>query len=225
MTERRTVLDRQDGLAMLTVLMLTVILTVIGIAAITTTSMDIRMAGGERLRESSVNAAEACMISGVQIIQQTLQNSAIPSALLPPTSSNPCIGSYNTGTGVCTAKALGTSAGQNPLQAEIMGQSDENADTADPNVTTTSPNAVLTLPVFTVNIDIDRLYLRPKAGGSLQFGAGYEGTAGGAAGGGVEILYKIDCYARNTTGATRVAGRVTGVYACVATGETCQRKI
>ncbi len=204
-SRQMAVLGRQDGLAMLTVLMLTVILTVIGIAAITTTSLDIRMAGGERLRESSVNAAEACMSSSVQIIQQTLASSKIP-ATLTAAGANPAITI-------------------NPLQAEIMGQSDENADSADPNVSGVAPNAVLALPVFTVNIDIDRLYLRPKAGGSLQFGAGYEGTAGGAAGGGVEILYKIDCYARNTSGATRVAGRVTGVYACVATGETCQRKI
>src|SRR5438094_8735762 len=47
--------------SMLTVLMLTLILTVIGLAAITSTSLDIKMAGGERLRESTLNAAEACM--------------------------------------------------------------------------------------------------------------------------------------------------------------------
>src|SRR2546422_6763921 len=72
---RRAVLGREDGIAMLTVLMLTIILTVIGVAAITSTSLDIKMAGGERLRESTLNAAEACMSSGVQIIQQTLQRS------------------------------------------------------------------------------------------------------------------------------------------------------
>src|SRR2546428_5965798 len=71
---RRAVLGREDGIAMLTVLMLTIILTVIGVAAITSTSLDIKMAGGERLRESTLNAAEACMSSGVQIIQQTLQD-------------------------------------------------------------------------------------------------------------------------------------------------------
>jgi Tfp pilus assembly protein PilX len=198
-------LGRQDGVAMLTVLMLTIILTVIGIAAITTTSLDIRMAGGERLRESSVNAAEACMSSGVQLIQQTLASAAIPAALLTA-GNNP-------------------SVTQNPLQAEIMGQSDENPDNADPNAGVAAPNAVLTLTPFTVNMDIDRLYAKAKAGGSLQFAAGYEGTAGGAAGGGIEIFYRIDCYARNTTGTTQVFGKVTGVYACVATGETCQRKI
>src|SRR5437879_8482944 len=74
---RRAVLGREDGIAMLTVLMLTIILTVIGVAAITSTSLDIKMAGGERLRESTLNAAEACMSSGVQIIQQTLPNGEI----------------------------------------------------------------------------------------------------------------------------------------------------
>ena len=191
---------------MLTVLMLTIILTVIGIAAITTTSMDIRMAGGERLREGSVNAAEACMSSAVQIIQQTLQNSSIPSTLTSGTPLNPVITT-------------------NPLQSEIMGGSDGNPDSADPNVSGNAPNAVLTIAPYTVNMDIDRLYAKPKAGGSLQFAGGYEGTAGGAAGGGIEIIYRIDCYARTTSGSTPISGRITGVYACVATGETCQRQI
>src|SRR5438445_6884093 len=80
-TEPSPLLKREDGSAMLTVLMLTLILTVIGLAAITSTSLDIKMAGGERVRESSVNAAEACMSSGVQIIQQTLQNGGVPATL------------------------------------------------------------------------------------------------------------------------------------------------
>src|SRR2546428_2278696 len=76
-TEPSLVLKREDGIAMLTVLMLTLILTVIGLAAITSTSLDIKMAGGERVRESTLNAAEACMSSGVQIIQQTLDRKSV----------------------------------------------------------------------------------------------------------------------------------------------------
>lgn len=198
-------LGRQDGVAMLTVLMLTIILTVIGIAAITTTSLDIKMAGGERLREGSVNAAESCMSSAVQIIQQTLQSAAVPSALTAA-GANPVIT-------------------VSPLQSEIIGSSDGNPDSADPNVSGNAPNAVLTISPYTVNVDIDRLYAKPKAGGSLQFAGGYEGTAGGAAGGGIEILYRVDCYARVTSGSAPISGRITGVYACVATGDTCQRQI
>ena len=199
-------LAREDGVAMLTVLMLTIILTVIGIAAITTTTMDLKLAGGERVREGTVNAAEACLSSAVQIIQQTLQNSAIPSTLTASTG-NPRV----------TAS---------PLQAEILGQLDQYTDSADPSVSGNAPNAVLTLTSsnYTVNMDIDRLYVKAKAGGSLQFAGGYEGTAGGAAGGGLEIYYRVECYARSGS-STTASGRVSGVYACVATGDTCQRKI
>src|SRR5713226_147420 len=77
-TEHRIVLGREDGVAMLTVLMLTIILTVIGIAAITTTSLDLWMAGGERMRESAVASEEACLSSGVALIQQVLENAAMP---------------------------------------------------------------------------------------------------------------------------------------------------
>ncbi|HEY3198294.1 MAG TPA: PilX N-terminal domain-containing pilus assembly protein [Nitrospirales bacterium] len=201
--QKQGTLRREDGIAMLTILMLTVILTVIGIAAITTTTMDLKMAGGERMREASVNTAEACLSSAVQIIQQTLTNSGIPGTILGA-GNNPMITQF-------------------PLQSEIMGvpgfeQSIDTADFADP---ARAPNAVLTVAGFTVNIDIDRLFARPKPGGSLTFAAGYEGTGAGAAGGGIEILYRINCY---SSGGPNTFGHVTGVYACVVNGD-CQRKI
>src|SRR5437870_8518493 len=181
-TEQRVVLGREDGIAMLTVLMLTIILTVIGIAAITTTSLDIKMAGGERVRESSVNAAEACMSSGVQIIQQMLANGAIP-ATLTGAGANPSI-----------TLPLGTAPGQNPLQAEIMGQSDGNPDSADPTVASTR-NAVLTISAYTVNMGTDEHTSKLKSRGGFEFAPGYQEAGGGAAGGGIEVLYRIDCYA------------------------------
>ena len=215
-SRRMAILERQDGVALLTVLMLTIILTVIGLAAITTTTLDMKMSGSERMRETTETAAESCVSGGVQIIQQTLANSAIPATLLG--GLNPVI-----------LTPLGTGAGQNPLQAEILGQSDQNADSADPSVATVRPNAVFTIPhpssPFTVNMDIDRLFIRPKAGGAIQFAAGYEGIGAGAAGGGLEILYRIDCYARTASGTGTVTSHVSGVYACVTTGTSCQRKI
>ena len=200
-TEQRVVLGREDGIAMLTVVMLTIILTVIGIAAITTTSLDIKMAGGERIRESTVNAAEACMSSGVQIIQQTLQNGAVPGTLTAA-GANPVV----------------TAA---PLESEIMGYPGflGFSDSADPTSGAFAPNAVLTVSNYTVNMDIDRLYAQPMSGAPAAFG-------GSAQQAGVQIIYRIDCYAISSAGgATQAAGRVTGVYNCVATGQSCQRKI
>jgi len=201
-TEQSRVLSQEDGIAMLTILMLTIILTVIGIAAITTTSLDIRMAGGERIRESTVNAAEACMSSGVQIIQQTLANGAVPGTLTAA-GANPVI----------------TVA---PLESEIMGYPGYlgYADSADPATGGAfAPNAVLTVSNYTVDMDIDRLYAQPISGQPAGFGVSAQGA-------GVQILYRIDCYAISSVGGTtQAAGRVTAVYACVATGQSCQRKI
>src|SRR5439155_12875901 len=133
---------------MLTVLMLTLILTVIGLAAITSTSLDIKMAGGERVRESSVNAAEACMSSGVQIIQQTLANGAIP-ATLTGAGANPSI-----------TLPLGTAPGQNTLEAEITAQRAGNPDSGARTVGTTR-SAGLTISNYTLHSAIRRRYAKP----------------------------------------------------------------
>jgi hypothetical protein len=166
--------------------MLTVILTVIGIASLTTTSMDIRMAGGERMRDTSLNAAEACLSSGAQILQQAKGNAGfIPAAMLVA-GSNPVIT-------------------PNPLDSEIRGTTGfENfPDSADPAVVGNTPNAVLTLPGFTITMDIDRLYQRLIPACDVAACAICC----------TEFLYRIDCYAQNA--ATQTTGRVTGVYACV----------
>jgi Tfp pilus assembly protein PilX len=183
-------------------MLLLVALTVIGIAAITVTSLENRMAGFERTAESGATAAEACLGTAVRIIQQTIDNAQLPAEFLDDKNPPGPVPAANAAT----------------LQQEIMGQLDNNADAF-----TTAPNTLTVVSGFTVRGDIDRLYAKPKAGGSLQFAAGYEGTAGGAAGGGVDIMYRIDCSASSALTGTN--SRITAVYACTATGESCQRKI
>lgn len=190
-------MENQDGVALLTVLMIMVIMAVIGLAAITVTGLENRMAGFGRTGEAATTAAEACIGTAVNIIQQTIDQGSLPAAYSP----NP----------VPTANAT-------LLNQEIMGQSDNNPDTA-----MDFPNTDVMVNGFRVRGDIDRLYVTPKSGGAIQFASGYEGTAAGAAGGGVDILYRIDCIATNT--ATNTTSQITAVYACNATGESCQKKI
>src|SRR5207249_7502578 len=134
-----------------TVLMLTLILTVIGLAAITSTSLDIKMAGGGSVGHTSEIQSRFGIVCGVQLIQQTLANGAIP-ATLTGAGANPSI-----------TLPLGTAPGQNPLDRKSVGQGKGKQDSADPTVGKTS-NAVLTISNYTGNIDIDRLYAKPKSG-------------------------------------------------------------
>lgn len=193
------VLGRQNGVAFLTVMMLLLILTVLGIAAITVTGFENRVAGLSRNAEAANTAIESCIQTAVNVIQQTIDQADVPGTLVPD--------------------PVPTTAMRSQLTQEILGQSDNNPDAP----TTGSANLVQSVGGYTVNGDIDRLYIRAPGGGALQFAAGYEGMGAGAAGGGVEILYSIACSTTHAVTGTTV--RTSAVYACTATGESCQRKI
>lgn len=192
--------EHQKGMALVTAMVVMVIMAVIGIAALTVTGLENRMAGFQRTGEAAATAAESCIGTGVNIIQQTIDQGGVPNQFLSPAGPVP------------------SSIQQTFLTQEIMGQLDNNGD--DP---ATAANFTLSVAPFQVNGDIDRLYAKTKAGGAIQFAAGYEGTAGGAAGGGVDIIYRITCVATDT--ASNARSQITAVYACTATGESCQKRI
>ena len=198
------ILVRNDkGMAMITVVLLMLVLTVLGLSSLAVTGMENRMAGFSMNTESATTAAESCVGTGVNVIQQTIDQGALPAAFL----SN------------------GTPPGPVPLSnsailnQEIMGQSDRNTDI--PSGTGAVPNLVLTVNNYTVNGDIDRLYAKAKSGSGMQMFAAHEGIGSGTPSGGVDIYYKVDCVATNQ--ATGTVARVSAVYACTATGESCQK--
>ena len=193
----------ERGVVLLTAMLILIILAVIGIASITVTGLESRVAGFNRTGTVAVGAAESCVTTGVKVVQQTIENAKLLDAYLDSASPPGPV----------------PAAQQTPLEDEIMGRSDNKTDTVTDAVT----NMIQTVNSYTVKGDIDRLYAQPKAGGSLQFAGGYEGTAGGSAGGGVDILYRIDC--ASTNAATNAGGHVSAVYSCTATGESCQKKI
>lgn len=190
--------SRNDrGVAMITVLLIMVIMTVIGIAGITVTALENRIAGFQRSGEAAATAAESCVGTAVNIIQQAIPLSALPAAFAAPTGPVP-------------------TANVPILTQEIFGQSDNNTD----QVTDPVPNMQMTIGAYQVNGDIDRLYVKVRTGSAIEFASGYDGSPGG---GGIDIMYRIDCLAANA--ATGTNSRITAIYACAAQGDTCQRKI
>lgn len=205
-TSRNGCLSSEQGIAMLTVLLVMLMMTVLGIAAVTVTGLENRMAGFMTSMEGATAAAESCAGVGVNVIQQTI---------------DPYVGA---GSLPVAFLSNATPAGPVPqtnaavLNQEIMGQSDNNSDFADGSGAV--PNLIQTVGAYTVNGDIDRLYIKGSPGSGMQQFAGYEGT-GSSAVGSSNIFYRIDCIARNS--ATGISARVTAVYACTLTGESCQK--
>jgi Tfp pilus assembly protein PilX len=191
-------LESERGIALLTGMMLLLIITVLGMAALTVTGFEIRTAGYASSSEAAASATESCVGTAVNVIQQTIDQSKVP-----------------VGLGGFVPNPVPSTAMATTLEQEILGRFDNNSD-----ATNTAPNMVQQVGSYVVNGDIDRLYARAKAGGSLQFAAGNEGAGNEGA---IDIYYRIDCIATNT--ATGSTSRITAVYACTKTGESCQRTL
>ena len=191
---------------MLTVMMVLLMLTVLGIAAITVSGLGNTMAGLQRTMEASANAAESCLGTGANVIQQVFlpeNGTQIPAALLDNSSPAGPIPNSN--------KTI--------LENELIGNPENNTDQASG-----VPNLVMpgTIGPYRVVGDIDRLYVKMRAGSGQQQFAAYDGAGVGAGSNGVDAYFRISCLATNT--ATGTESRVSAIYACSLTGDGCQKQ-
>jgi hypothetical protein len=206
--------QNQQGIAMLSVMMLMLILTVLGIGAMTITGIENRVAGFASSMEASSAAADACIATGVKVIQQVqdVSNSlSVPTALLNNQIPPGPVPSTN----------------KTQLEAEIGGDPTAAADAPigppfPPGIVAAVPNLVQTVGAYSVVGDIDFLYRKPRAGSGQQFGAAYDGASVGGGAGGTDLFYGVDCVATNT--ATGMSSRITAVYSCLY-NEGCTRKL
>jgi len=193
-------------MAMLTVMMVLLMLTVLGIAAITVSGLGNTMAGLQRTMEASANAAESCLGTGANIIQQVFlpeNGSQIPAALLDNSSPPGPIPNGN----------------KTVLENELIGNPENNTDQASG-----VPNLVMpgTIGPYRVAGDIDRLYVKMRAGSGQQQFAAYDGAGVGAGSNGVDAYFRISCLATNVAIGTE--SRISAIYACSLTGDGCQKQ-
>ena len=181
----------QDGIALLTVMMIMLMVTLLGISALTTTGLENRMAGFTLTGEEAATAADSCLGVGANLIRQALipaNAAAIPPQFIP----NP----------VPVANAV-------ILHDEIYGKNAAGVSTRNSNDTAAGvPNLVLAMNGFTVNGDIDSMYV--------------DNTV--ATGGAITNLFQINCVATNV--ASGASSSVTAVFGCtlVAGSAECSKK-
>ena len=201
----------ERGIALLSVMMVMLMMTVLGIAALTASGLGNTIANLLRTTETSGQAAESCLGTGTNVVLQTLlpENGAqIPAAILAPTG--PVVTTNN------NPKILGD---------EIFGNPENSIDVASgtgPTGLAAAPNIQMTVGSYTVVGDIDRLYVKLKAGSGQQQFAAYDGAGVGAGSNGADVYFRITCTAMNTV--TGAESRVAALYACALTGDGCQRQ-
>ena len=195
----------QRGMAMLTVMMVLLMLTVLGIAAITVSGLGNTMAGLQRTMEASANAAESCLGTGANIIQQVFlpeNGRQIPATLLDSNSPSGPVPNGN----------------KTVLENELIGNPENNTDV--PTGASAAPNLQMTVGSYAVAGDIDRLYVKQRAGTGQQQFSGYEGA--GAGSNDVDAFFRLTCVATNV--ATGTESQVSAIYACSLSGDGCQKQ-
>lgn len=159
----------ESGVILITVLLLMLIMTFLGIMVIDTSTIDMQIAGNFKRSSTAFEGAEAGVELSIPIIERTMFNGSMLS--------------YN---------ALTTSPNSiaSDLVSEITGSLNNSSDglcggSAAPDIVIADLNGVK------IEVDIDRLMSDAISGSALEFASGYEGIGAGAAGGGTQVLFRI----------------------------------
>lgn len=155
-------LNDEKGMILAMVLMLMVVIAVLGVMTINTSTIDIQIFGNQKTSSESFEMAQAGVDVSIPIIENTLDNGAVPV--------------FNSPHPITLAA---------DLEGEVLGS------TVSTDSVGTLTDVTVTTGGATAKADIDRLFTQALAGGSLEFAGGYEGVGAAAAGGGTAILYRI----------------------------------
>lgn len=144
--------QNEYGFVLVVALLAMLILTIIGVLAISTSTTEIMIAGNTRLREMNFAGAE----SGLEISDPVIRFIAFHSSF----------GSYDS---IVRDKDF--------YQEIRSGKPFEPADTCNIN-----PDLSLNLGSMTVTVDIDRMFSSPCEGVATEYASGYEGLGIGGSG-------------------------------------------
>ncbi|MBW6513080.1 MAG: pilus assembly PilX N-terminal domain-containing protein [Desulfuromonadaceae bacterium] len=159
----------ESGVILITVLLLMLIMTFLGIMVIDTSTIDMQIAGNFKRTTTAFEGAEAGVEMAIPIIERTMSTGSMLS--------------YN-------ALTTAPNSIASDLVTEITGGANNSSDglcggSAAPDIVIADLNGVK------IEVDIDRLVSDAIAGSSLEFASGYEGIGAGAAGGGTSVLFRI----------------------------------
>lgn len=185
----------ERGVSFMAVMMLTLMVGGLGVAALTMTGLENSMAGAVRMVEEGTAAAESCIGTAVRVINLVQDDPAMSSeaaVVIAPQGPVPALNA-------------------NFLRQEINGTLRNNQDVAVG--AGNAPNLTMNVNNYVINGDIDFLYAKKKAGDNLADTDSLSDI----------FTYRVDCTAANT--ATGTTSRVIAVYDCLGkTGDGCTKR-
>lgn len=185
----------ERGVSFMAVMMFTLMVAGLGVAALTMTGLENSMAGAVRMVEEGTAAAESCIGTAVRVINLVQDDPAMSSeavVVIAPQGPVPALNA-------------------NFLKQEINGTLRNNPDVAVG--AGSAPNLTMNVNNYVINGDIDFLYAKKKAGDNLADTESLSDI----------FTYRVDCTAANA--ATGTTSRVIAVYDCLGkTGDGCTKR-
>ncbi|MDA3832633.1 MAG: PilX N-terminal domain-containing pilus assembly protein [Spirochaetales bacterium] len=181
MNKRDGILGNEKGFVLVISLLILLILVIVGITALNTTTIELQIAGNDKVHKQTFYAAEAGAELGVEVIEQNV-------FCADGFKSTSTVDSVDVADLEGTIRVFERNSNelalyQNPLPPSNDICDIEKADIAFP------------LSNYAAGSQATYLYVggetKMSLGGSLQMAAGYEGKGKSAAGGGVVKMYDI----------------------------------
>jgi hypothetical protein len=177
--------DSQHGTAIIMAMIILLVLSVIGIYAVSTSTVETKISGVEQGFQEAFYTADAGEPIGTYVTKQILH--------YDPQNSGDLETALGTGfpSGVVHNPNLYGSAGKLFSNFVTRDLTEPQSSTAD-IIASLSDSQALGLPKYVqLLIKIDRLQSLSVSGGGVEFASGYEGVGLGG-GGGVAVLYGVD---------------------------------
>jgi len=176
--------DSQRGTAIIMAILILLVLSVIGVYAVSNSTVETKITGQERGFQEAFYTADSGEPIGVYITKRILHDDPQTVGALGAPWSNVA----STGSTVVNPDLLGTggrlftNAARDPNQPQSSTAS----------INTAGQSAALGLPGYVLLlVDIDRLQSQHLPGGGVEFASGYE-SIGQGGGGDVGVLFSVD---------------------------------
>jgi hypothetical protein len=180
--------DQQQGAVLVIAILILLIMTVVGIYAVTTSTIETKITGFEREFKEAFFIADSGEPIGIEVTKAIIHN--------VPTTVSDLPAPWND-SGLIDDDLF---TGSDP---EIFTDDRDTVDNPDndPDIDSQGAGNNLGFPNrVRLKVDIDRLASYQMSGGATEFGSGYEGIGQGG-GGDIAILYEIDSIGRYTSNA------------------------
>lgn len=200
-------LARQDGMVLISALLILASVSLIALGMSSDTTSDVRVAGNRKQIEQTFHLADGAADFGVQVILDHMDDAVDPEEDYPDTST------FTLVDGKLYLENFRMDA---DVYADIQGYT-ENDNEADPGngrpdvAFSLTASSETTFAATDVTIDIDRLGAQYLAGSSMEFAAGYEGVGKGAGAGSVAVYLAVHTLT-NPQANPALTSEVTTVY-------------